>query len=64
MKFFMSSLSLIIPNHNGAKVIEESIEKYHQMFSKNFKNFEIIVVCNGCTDNSVQICNKLIKKFK
>lgn len=59
----MKCLSLIIPNHNGARVIEESIKKYNQMFAKKFKNFEIIVVCNDCTDNSVQICNKLTKKF-
>ncbi len=59
----MEGLSLIIPNHNGAKVIADSIKEYHQIFTKKFNNFEIIVVCNGCTDNSVEICKKLVKKF-
>ena len=59
----MEGLSLIIPNHNGAKVIADSIKAYHQAFAKKFKNFEIIVACNGCTDNSVEICNRLTKKF-
>jgi dolichol-phosphate mannosyltransferase len=56
-------LSLIIPNHNGARVIEDSIRKYHQVFAKKFKDFEIIVVCNDCTDNSVEILNRLSKEF-
>ena len=59
----MIGLSLIIPNHNGAKVMGESIAKYYQAFTKKFKNLELIVVCNHCTDNSMQICNKLMKKF-
>ena len=59
----MEGLSLIIPNHNGAKVIADSIKAYHQAFAKKFKNFEIIVACNGCTDNSVEICSTLTKKF-
>jgi len=55
----MRGLSLVIPNHNGARVIEESIRKYHEIFSKEFDNFEMIVVCNGCTDESAEICGKL-----
>ncbi len=59
----MKCLSLIVPNHNGAKVIGDSIEKYNEIFTSKFRKFEIIVVCNGCTDNSVEICRKLTKKF-
>jgi glycosyltransferase involved in cell wall biosynthesis len=59
----MEGFSLVIPNHNGAKVIESSVREYYNVFSKKFKNFEMIVVCNGCTDNSIEICNNLAKKF-
>jgi len=59
----MYSLSLVIPNHNGERVIEDSIRAYHNEFSKKFKNFEIIVVCNACTDNSVKVCNSLSAEF-
>ncbi len=59
----MRDLSLVIPNHNGARVIEESIRKYNEIFSKKFKKFEMITVCNGCTDNSMKICNQLEKEF-
>ncbi len=63
IQIFMRGLSLIIPNHNGARVIEDSVIKYNQMFAKKFRNFEIIVVCNACIDNSIKICETLSKKF-
>jgi glycosyltransferase involved in cell wall biosynthesis len=59
----MRGLSLVIPNHNGAKVIGESVRKYNELFSKKFEDFKMISVCNGCTDKSVEICEKLSKNF-
>ena len=59
----MRGLSLVIPNHNGAKVIERSVREYNKILSEKFKDFEMIIVCNGCTDNSAQICNELSKEF-
>ena len=53
----------MIPNHNGANVIESSVREYHEILSEKFKNFEMITVCNSCTDNSVKICNKLATEF-
>jgi glycosyltransferase involved in cell wall biosynthesis len=52
-------LSLIIPAHNSEKVIETSLKEYNKVFSKKFKEFEIIVVCNACTDNTFKICKNL-----
>jgi len=59
----MNGISLVIPAHNGAKVIENSLREYHSVLSKNFKNFEIIVVCNDCWDNTANICKKLANKL-
>ena len=59
----MRGLSLVIPNHNGARVIESSIKEYYKIFAGKFDNFEIIVVCNGCTDKSAQICRNLSLEF-
>lgn len=59
----LKSLSLIIPNHNGGRVIEPSVREYYNVFAPKFKDFEIIVVCNGCTDNSVEICKRLERQF-
>jgi len=59
----MRGLSLVIPNHNGEKVIEGSIRAYYEILAGKFESFEMIVVCNGCTDNSVQICRNLSHDF-
>lgn len=59
----MKGLSLVIPCHNGAFFIQESLLKYHQAFSKKFKKLEIIVVCNACTDNTEEKCNNLKTKI-
>lgn len=59
----MRGLSLVIPNHNGEKVIEKSIREYNSLFAPKFEKFKMIAVCNGCTDNSVDICEKLARDF-
>jgi len=59
----MEGLSLIIPVHNGEKVIGKSIREYYNAFSSKFSNFEIIVVCNACSDKSAKICHSLQKQF-
>lgn len=55
----MRSLSLVVPVYNGENFIKESLEAYSQALSKKFRNLEIIVVCNACTDRTEQICNSL-----
>lgn len=59
----MNGLSLIIPAHNSGRVIENSLYRYYEAFSKKFKNFEIIVICNDCIDNTANICKNLEKKL-
>ncbi len=53
-------ISLIIPAHNASSVIENSIREYSKFLSQ-FKDYEIIVVCNACRDNTAEICNKEAK---
>ena len=60
----MINLSLVIPAHNSEKVIRKSVEEYYSFFSKKVNRIEIITVCNGCSDNTVQICNGLKEKFQ
>lgn len=55
----MDGLSLIIPAHNAEKVIKSSLIEYNHYFSKKFKNFEMILVCNGCSDNTCNIALNL-----
>lgn len=49
--------SIVIPAHNE----EKNIENFLLEVSKKFKDSEIIVVCNGCTDRTPEIV-KGIKK--
>jgi len=55
-------LSIVIPAHNEEKRIAPTLESYLQYFSKIFdKKFEIIVVLNGCTDNTLGVVKKFTK---
>jgi len=59
----MTGLSLVIPAHNSAKVIENSLRAYTSAFNEKFRNFEIIVICNDCWDNTSKIVEKLMREL-
>ncbi len=59
----MEGLSIIVPVHNGEKFIEKSLKQYNEKFGKIFDKFEIIVVCNACTDSTYDICKNSEKKL-
>ena len=48
-------LSVIIPNHNGSAVVDACLKA---LFSARHQPFEVIVVDDCSTDNSVEIINK------
>jgi len=59
------NLSIIIPAHNEENRIENTLRNYASFYHKKFKgDFEIIVVLNGCTDNTLQIVKKFSKKYR
>lgn len=47
--------SIIIPSFNRASLIEETIES---LLSQSYKDYEIIVVNDGSTDDTLQVLNK------
>ena len=49
-------VSIYITNHNYGKYIEKSV---NSVLNQTYKNFEIIIIDDGSTDNS----RKIIKKF-
>lgn len=48
-------ISIIIPAYNEEKYIERTLESIER---QTFKDFEVIVVCNGCTDKTDEIAKK------
>lgn len=54
-------VSVIIPCYNRGTFIGKAIKS---VFRQTFQDFEIIVVDNGSTDNSIQVVEELMKKDK
>lgn len=48
-------LSIIVPVYNAEKYIEECILS---ILSQTYKNFELLLIDDGSTDQSLNICNK------
>lgn len=57
----MRTISVIIPNYNCEKYIEECIKS---VLEQEYPNKEIVIVDDGSTDNSVEIIKEIIKKNK
>jgi glycosyltransferase involved in cell wall biosynthesis len=62
-KRYHMTISIIIPAYNEEKRIEKTLKEYLKFFKekrkeKEIKNFEIIVVLNGCTDNTLGVVEK------
>lgn len=52
----MNKISVIIPTYNEEATIERCLES---LFAQNYKDFEIILVDDGSTDNTVEIIKSL-----
>ena len=51
--------SVIIPNLNGALWLKESLES---IFAQDFSDFEVIVIDNGSTDESLEIARSYLDR--
>lgn len=49
------SVSVIIPAYNEERYLAKTLDKIKK---QNFKDYELIVVCNGCTDKSFDVAKK------
>ena len=58
----MSKLSIVIPNYNGGENLKRSIGSCKAIQMPE-SNYEILIVDNKSTDNSVDIVNEMKKKF-
>lgn len=56
-------ISTIIPAHNEELRIEKTIISYIKNLKKYFKDFEILIIVNGCKDNTLEVVQELQKKY-
>ena len=53
-------LSLVIPVYNGSRSIGAVVDQIHQSFSH--LDFEVVLVNDGSTDESEQVCRSLVER--
>jgi len=51
--------SVIVPAHNAEKFLEKTLDS---VIMQDYKNYELIVVCDGCTDNTAEVAGKYADK--
>lgn len=51
--------TVIVPSHNGADRIKKALDS---CASQSFNNFELIVICDACDDNTADIARKYTDK--
>ena len=56
----MCEISIIIPIYNGEKYIENCIES---ILNQSFKDFELILINDGSTDNSQEIVERYQERY-
>ena len=57
----MPKISVIVPIYNAERTLEKCITS---IIDQEIKDIEIILVNDGSTDDSFNICNNLVKKYK
>lgn len=55
------NLSIIIPVYNGARFLKDTLDS---VLSQTYKNYELILIDDGSTDATPEICDRYAKKDK
>ncbi len=56
-------LQIILPAYNESNSLISCVEKFHNEFKNSMNQVQLLIVLNGCSDNSYEICNSLEKKY-
>lgn len=54
-------ISIIVPVYNGEKTLKKCLDS---ILSQTYPDFEVILVNDGSTDNSLEVCEAYVKKDK
>jgi glycosyltransferase involved in cell wall biosynthesis len=58
------SLLILIPAHNEERRIEPVLRDYARFFRENYHGkFQIVVLLNGCTDNTLAVVQRIAAEF-
>ena len=58
------SLLILIPAYNEERRIEPMLRDYAEFFGKNYSGeFQIVVVLNGCTDDTLGVVRRVAEEF-
>jgi len=57
----VTQISIIMPTYNGSKYVIETIES---VLNQTFQNFELIIIDDGSTDNTVELISNLSPKIR
>ncbi len=58
----MKSISLAIPAYNEEKRIGGTLTDYQAFAGQNYSDYELLVVCDGCTDRTPEIVKEFCKR--
>ncbi len=60
----MDKFSIIIPAYNEEKRIKQTLIDYANFFKNTKRDFEILVVLNGCRDKTKEIVEEIKRNYK
>jgi len=58
----MKSISLVIPAYNEEKRVSGVLTDYQAFAGQNYSDYELLVVCDGCTDRTPEIVNEFCRQ--
>ena len=56
-----SKISIILPTFNSENYVKNTLQS---ILKQNYKNYELIIIDNTSTDNTINIINSYKKKIK
>lgn len=56
-----NKFSIIIPVYNSGEYLEKCLDS---IIKQTYQNYEVIIVCDKCSDNSETIVDNYVKKYK